>query len=35
MEITGVKVSKNILQEIGDYLAEEIIKEEKIIKEIA
>ncbi|MGE4444009.1 MAG: DNA polymerase [Candidatus Altimarinota bacterium] len=35
MEITGVKVSKNKLQEIGDYLAEEIIKEEKIIKEIA
>lgn len=35
MEITGVKVSKNKLQEIGDFLAEEIIKEEKIIKEIA
>lgn len=35
MEITGVKISKEKLQEIGKYLAEEIIKEEKIILEIA
>jgi|GEM_PF-6157782 hypothetical protein len=35
MEVTGVRISKEKLQEIGKYLAEEIIKEEKIILEIA
>ncbi len=35
MEIAWVKVSKQKLEKIGEYLKEEIIKEEKIIKDIA